>query len=271
MYESWKGVYLMGELHKIKTAAEKLNDLISKSSFSKEKKESLYFTTDRLKRWARTDVIRSNRDSNAYFISEDEFENILKLNVLITLEGKTIEQSKKELMIGSVLEKEEQLEENRSTYGRVIEEALVKYRDDVKAPIERNTESVDHVNEKLTEFEKRLLEVIGNMGRQIEYLTEQVGDLHKKSDEQKTLLENQAPLLLGEKKDDEDILKSEKETKKEIAAAVSEQTETITKEMEELKKTVQQQQLLLEKQENEKTTENKKRKGFFSRMFSGEK
>ncbi|AFQ13294.1 TPA: hypothetical protein ACGW5B_005505 [Bacillus paranthracis] len=251
----------MGELYKIKTAAEKLNELISKSSFSEEKKKRLYFSTDRLKRWAREDVIRSNFSSNSYYISENEFENILKLNVMIGLDGKTIEQATKELLVGSVLEKEEQMEEDRDKYEHVIQEALVRYSDGLKQPIE-------DVGKSLTEFETILLGHIKNMSEQIQYLSQEVAQLNGKVDDQKLLLENQAPLLLEEKT--EDVSKAREETKKEIAAAVDQKTELFAKEMEELKKTVHQQQLLLEKQENEKTTENKKRKGFFSRMFSKE-
>ncbi|MCU5201637.1 MULTISPECIES: hypothetical protein [Bacillus cereus group] len=251
----------MGELYKIKTAAEKLNELISKSSFSEEKKKRLYFSTDRLKRWAREEVIRSNFSSNSYYISENEFENILKLNVMIGLDGKTIEQATKELLVGSVLEKEEQMEEDRDKYEHVIQEALVRYSDGLKQPIE-------NIGESLTEFETILLGHIQNMNEQIIHLSKEVSKLNGKVEDQNLLLENKTPLLL-EGKTEEELSKSNEETKKEIAAAVSEQTETFVKEMEELKKTVQQQQLLLEKQENEKTTENKKRKGFFSRMFSG--
>ncbi|MDA1569394.1 hypothetical protein PDK93_25430 [Bacillus cereus] len=252
----------MGELYKIKTAAEKLNELIAKSNFSEEKKKRLYFSTDRLKRWAREEVIRSNFSSNSYYISENEFENILKLNVKIGLDGKTIEQATKELLVGSVLEKEEQMEEDRDKYEHVIQEALVRYTDGLKQPIE-------DVGRSLTEFETILLGHIKNMSDQIQYLSQEVAQLNGKVDDQKLLLENQAPLLLEEKTEtEEDVSKAREETKKEIAAAVIEQTETFVKEMEELKKTVQQQQLLLEKQENEKVTENKKRKGFFSRMFS---
>ncbi|PDY82756.1 hypothetical protein [Bacillus cereus] len=252
----------MGELYKIKTAAEKLNELISKSSFSEEKKKRLYFSTDRLKRWAREEVIRSNFSSNSYYISENEFENILKLNVMIGLDGKTIEQASKELLVGSVLEKEEQMEEDRDKYEHVIQEALVRYSDGLKQPIE-------DVGKTLTEFETILLGHIQNMNEQIIHLSKEVSKLNGKVENQNLLLENQAPLLL-EEKIEEDMSKTKEETKKEIAAAVTEQTETFAKEMEELKKTVQQQQLLLEKQKEEKTTGNKKRKGFFSRIFNRE-
>ncbi|GCF76343.1 hypothetical protein BC2926_38840 [Bacillus cereus] len=253
----------MGELYKIKIAAEKLNNIIRNSNFSEEKKKKLYFTNERLKRWAREKVIRSNFSSNSYFISEEEFENILKLNTMITLEGKTIQHSKKELFVDEVMEKEEE----KSKYGHVIDEALLKYTNGLAIPLQENTDSVENVGKKLTDFEETLLQHIGNMSKRIGELTEEVKGLKEKvEDQQQLLLENKEALPElpePEKKEEDETLKENEEMKKRISS-MNRQTSFLTEEMKKLRDTVNQQQELLNKQEE------KPKKGWFSRMFSRE-
>ncbi len=250
----------MAEVYKVKQAVDKLNKMIEVGNFSEEEKKKMKFSYDKLKRWSREQVIESNFDGKSYFIPETEFEKIHRINMLLHIDGKTLEQAKRELMVDGLIEKEKESEEQKR-YQDFMDQVMNKYNEESFKPIKENISNMNHDMNKQMEV----------MLQQICLLTSEVKDLKKIIGDQQLLLENQTPLLLEDKISTEEQTKIEEETKKQVAAAVTEQTETITKEMEELKKTVQQQQLLLEKQENEKTTENKKRKGFFSRMFSKEK
>ncbi|MCC2380922.1 hypothetical protein LKM00_26350 [Bacillus wiedmannii] len=249
----------MAEVYKVKQAVDKLNKMIEVGNFSEEEKKKMKFSYDKLKRWSREQIINSNFDGKSYFIPETEFEKIHRINMLIHMDGKTLEQAKRELMVDGLIEKEKESEEQKR-YQNFMDQVMNKYNEESFEPIKQNISNMNHDMNKQMEA----------MFQQICLLTDEVKDLKKIIGDQQLLLENQAPILLEDKTSTEDQSKTEEETQKQIAVAVNKETESFAKEMEELKKTVQQQQLLLEKQENEKTTENKKRKGFFSRIFSGD-